>query len=74
MRGGDDGVHRIIVEPDGETAAAFDEVVSNVLSELEAWGQKSQPTLLPVKDGVLLAKAIGLSAEIQRSSRPFHFA
>ena len=42
VRGGDDGVHRIIAEPDGETAAAFDEVVSNVLIELEG---SSGPTV-----------------------------
>lgn len=35
VRGGDDGVHRIIAEPDGPTAAAFDAVVTNVLAELD---------------------------------------
>ncbi|MFL2956184.1 MAG: Mrp/NBP35 family ATP-binding protein [Candidatus Thalassarchaeaceae archaeon] len=35
VRGGDDGVHRIIAEPDGPTAEAFDNVVRNVLNELE---------------------------------------
>ena len=40
VRGGDDGVHRIIAEPDGATAAAFDEVVENVLVELD--GSKGQ--------------------------------
>lgn len=42
VRGGDDGVHRIIAEPDGATAAAFDEVVKNVLVELEG---SSGPTV-----------------------------
>ena len=42
VRGGDDGVHRIIAEPDGATAAAFDEVVENVLLELEG---SSGPTV-----------------------------
>ena len=40
--GGDDGVHRSIAEPAGETAVAFDEVVSNVLVELEG---SSGPTV-----------------------------
>ena len=35
VRGGDDGVHRIIAEPEGSTAAAFDAVVENVLKELD---------------------------------------
>ncbi len=35
VRGGDDGVHRIIAEPEGATAEAFDNVVRNVLDELE---------------------------------------
>ena len=30
VRGGDDGVHRIIADPDGESAIAFSEVVSAV--------------------------------------------
>ena len=34
VRGGDDGVHRIIAEPDGATAVAFDEVVKNVLIQI----------------------------------------
>ena len=42
VRGGDDGVHRIIAEPDGATAVAFDEVVENVLLELEG---SSGPTV-----------------------------
>ncbi len=39
VRGGDDGVHRIIAEPDGSTAEAFDLIVKNILSELD--GRKS---------------------------------
>jgi len=35
VRGGDDGVHRIVAEPDGDTAAAFDAIVDNVLATLE---------------------------------------
>ena len=42
VRGGDDGVHRIIAEPDGATAAAFDTVVANVLVELDG---SSGPTV-----------------------------
>ena len=30
VRGGDDGVHRIIADPDGESAIAFSEVVSGI--------------------------------------------
>ncbi|MBN17734.1 MAG: ATP-binding protein [Euryarchaeota archaeon] len=36
VRGGDDGVHRIVSEPDGDIAQAFDRVVSNLLNELES--------------------------------------
>ena len=35
VMGGDDGVHRIIAEPDGETAGSFDAIVDNVLATLE---------------------------------------
>ena len=35
VRGGDDGVHRIIAEPEGETAMAFNAIVDNVLAALE---------------------------------------
>ena len=35
VRGGDDGVHRIVAEPDGDTAAAFDAIVDNGLATLE---------------------------------------
>ena len=34
VRVGDDGVHRIVAEPEGETAAAFDSIVENVLETL----------------------------------------
>jgi hypothetical protein len=36
VRGGDDGVHRIVAEPDGETANSFDSIVDNILATLEA--------------------------------------
>jgi hypothetical protein len=42
VRGGDDGVHRIIAEPEGSTAAAFDAVVENILKELDG---SSGPTV-----------------------------
>jgi Mrp family chromosome partitioning ATPase len=35
VRGGDDGVHRIVAEPDGETAKSFDSIVDNILATLE---------------------------------------
>ncbi|MCH1591547.1 MAG: Mrp/NBP35 family ATP-binding protein [Candidatus Thalassarchaeaceae archaeon] len=35
VRGGDDGVHRIVAQPDGETAIAFSKVVEEILSSLE---------------------------------------
>jgi hypothetical protein len=35
VRGGDDGVHRIIAEPDGETAVSFDLIVDNIMATLE---------------------------------------
>ena len=34
VRGGDDGVHRIVAEPEGDTAMAFDGIVENVLATL----------------------------------------
>ena len=34
-RGGDDGVHRIVAEPEGDTARAFDSVVQRITEELE---------------------------------------
>ena len=36
VRGGDDGVHRIISDPEGDSATAFKEIVSRILSELDA--------------------------------------
>ena len=35
VRGGDDGVHRIVAEPEGDTARAFDSVVQRITEELE---------------------------------------
>ena len=35
VRGGDDGVHRIVAEPEGETALSFSKVVEEILSSLE---------------------------------------
>ena len=34
LRGGDDGVHRIIAEPEGESAKAFEDVVTNLSNQL----------------------------------------
>jgi ATP-binding protein involved in chromosome partitioning len=36
VTGGDDGVHRIIAEPDGPAGKAFEEVVTNLIEQLEA--------------------------------------
>ena len=41
VRGGDDGVHRIIAEPEGETAKAFQSIVEGVLDQLEKGSQRS---------------------------------
>ena len=35
VRGGDDGVHRIVADPNGETARAFGDVVENILNSLD---------------------------------------
>ena len=35
VRGGDDGVHRIVAEPEGETAQSFSKVVEEILLSLE---------------------------------------
>ena len=35
VRGGDDGVHRIVAEPEGETAQSFSKVVDQILLSLE---------------------------------------
>ena len=45
VRGGDDGVHRIVAEPEGETAQAFDTIVENLLVELEK-GEDEAPEIL----------------------------
>ena len=36
VRGGDDGVHRIVSEPDGTTAEAFDIIVNNLIEKLDS--------------------------------------
>ena len=36
VRGGDDGVHRIISDPDGETAIAFETIVKRIMEELDS--------------------------------------
>ena len=36
VRGGDDGVHRIISEPDGHAAAAFETIVTRLIEALES--------------------------------------
>tara|TARA_B100000965_G_scaffold89662_1_gene72790 strand:+ start:287 stop:1291 length:1005 start_codon:yes stop_codon:yes gene_type:complete len=35
VRGGDDGVHRIVAEPEGETAQSFSKIVEEILLSLE---------------------------------------
>jgi Mrp family chromosome partitioning ATPase len=45
VRGGDDGVHRIVADPEGETARAFEAVVENLFAEL-AKGDDSMPEIL----------------------------
>jgi ATP-binding protein involved in chromosome partitioning len=45
VRGGDDGVHRIVAEPEGQTAEAFDTVVENLLVQL-AKGEDDAPEIL----------------------------
>jgi len=45
VRGGDDGVHRIVAEPEGETAQAFDTIVANLLAEL-AKGEDEAPEII----------------------------
>jgi len=42
VRGGDDGVHRIVAEPSGATAQAFDKIVEKVIETLE---KPSSPTV-----------------------------
>jgi len=43
VRGGDDGVHRIVSDPEGQSSIAFASVVSNIQSEVE--GASSTTTL-----------------------------
>ena len=42
VRGGDDGVHRIVAEPDGISALAFDEVVKNLRDILNSGDSDSE--------------------------------
>ena len=44
VRGGDDGVHRIVAEPDGPTAEAFQSIVTRLIENLES----------PDEDGVTI--------------------
>jgi len=41
VRGGDDGVHRIIAEPEGESAKAFSSIVEKILEQLEKGSERS---------------------------------
>ena len=45
VRGGDDGVHRIVSEPDGATAEAFESIVTQLISNLED-GEDSGVTII----------------------------
>ena len=63
VRGGDDGVHRIIAEPDGATAVAFDEVVENVLLELEGSSGSNRPNLLDSDEFGLFSLPISLGVD-----------
>lgn len=45
VRGGDDGVHRIVSEPEGDVATAFDAVVENLFATL-AEGDDSKPEII----------------------------
>ena len=45
VRGGDDGVHRIVSEPDGATAEAFESIVTQLISNLED-GEDSGITII----------------------------
>lgn len=42
VRSGDDGVHRIVAEPEGITAVAFEEVVTNLGEILDSGGSDSE--------------------------------
>ena len=41
VRGGDDGVHRIIAEPEGDTAKAFEAIVDRISEQLEKGSERS---------------------------------
>ena len=41
VRGGDDGVHRIIAEPEGDTAKAFESIVDRISEQLEKGSERS---------------------------------
>ncbi len=45
VRGGDDGVHRIVAEPDGEVAKAFEVVVENLFKVLSE-GKQDAPKII----------------------------
>lgn len=40
VRGGDDGVHRIVADPEGETAKAFQTIVDNTLEQLHSRSER----------------------------------
>ena len=41
VRGGDDGVHRIVADPEGETAQAFQTIVDNTLEQLDSGTERT---------------------------------
>ena len=41
VRGGDDGVHRIVAEPEGETAKAFELIVKAIQEQLDKGSQRT---------------------------------
>ena len=41
VRGGDDGVHRIIAEPEGDTAKAFQSIVERISEQLDKGSERS---------------------------------
>ena len=46
VRGGDDGVHRVLADPEGATALAFSSVVENILTQLELSTPSGGPSIL----------------------------
>ena len=46
VRGGDDGVHRVLAEPEGTTALAFSSIVDNILEQLDQSAPSSGPAIL----------------------------